>query len=196
MAEATEAALATGLAVRSLDSLHESPDNPRSISDERFQALKYALDKDSEMLQARPIIAKPTGEVVAGNMRLRALVDLGWTEAPVFVANLSPAQAREWMLRDNQEYGDWVPEDLAALIAAHEAEQGDLAMLGFTDAAVEGLLKQAGDESGGGGGGSQGEVASAEVWGVVVECETEDEQAGLVEELADRGLEVRALIPS
>lgn len=187
--------LEPGLALRPLADLYESPDNPRTISDERFEALKHALRKDPEMMEARPLIATPDGEVVAGNMRLRALKEIGETKGWTFVKDLSPAQRREWMLRDNQEYGDWVPEDLSALIAAHRDEDGDLSMLGFADNQVEALLKANdepdGDGSGGGGGG-----AAAEVWGVVVECEDEDEQAKLVEELADRGLEVRALLPT
>jgi hypothetical protein len=195
--------LPLGLSNVGLSDLHESPDNPRTISDERFAALKHALLKDPKMMEARPIIAVPDGEIVAGNMRHRALAELveeGKREdatAPTYVGDLTPAEKREWMLRDNQEYGDWVPEDLAALVAAHRDDDGDLSMLGFGDNQVEALLKahdepdDDGNGSSGGGGG-----ASAEVWGIVVECDDEDQQAALVEELSDRGLEVRALLPT
>lgn len=188
-------ALEEGLADRSLAEMFESESNPRTISDERLGALKYALAKDPEMMRARPIIALPSGEVVAGNMRLRALKEMGAETAPVFVADLDEAKRREWMLRDNQEYGDWVPEDLAALIAAHQREQQDMGLLGFSESSIDKLLAQhagdeAGDENGGGGEGALGEV-----WGVVVECESEDQQAELLDRLADEGFEVRALIP-
>ena len=141
------------------------------------------------MMRARPLIATPDGEVVCGNMRLRALVDLGWTEAPVFVKDLRPAERREWMLRDNQEYGDWVPEELAALVKAHADEAGDLRMLGFSEPKVDNLLKLAteGESDGGGGGGGEQRVP-AEVWGVIVECESEDQQAELIERLTEEGL--------
>jgi hypothetical protein len=184
-----------GPAVRSLEELHESEDNPREISDERFDALKYALAKDPDMMQARPIIATPDGEVVCGNMRLRALRDLGWTEAPVFTKSLSDAQKREWMLRDNQEYGDWVPDQLADLLARHRDEDGDMALLGFGERQMDGMLKMH-DSDGSPGNGRPGQGSETpEVWGLIVECETETQQAELAEELSDRGLEVRALIP-
>lgn len=186
-----------GQQIASLAELRESEDNPRDISDERYEALKYALNKDPDMLQARPIIATPDGEVVCGNMRLRALTDLGWTEAPVYIKALSPAQKREWMLRDNQEYGDWVPDELASLLAAHRDDEADMKLLGFGEPQIANLLKMH-DDTGNGSGqdatGGTGAVAG-EVWGVVVECESEDQQAELVEELSERGLEVRALIP-
>lgn len=192
----SETALLDGLNVQPLEVLHESDDNPREISDERFDALKYALSQDSDMLQARPIIATPDGEVVCGNMRLRALLDLGWTEAPVFVKELSQAQKREWMLRDNQEYGDWVPEDLAAMVAAHSEDDGDLRMLGFSEAKTDNLLKMARDEEStpGGNGDGSGHETPPDMFAVVVECESEEQQAQLIEELTERGHDVRALM--
>ena len=186
--------LREGPQTTALSALHESEDNPRQITDERYDALKYSLERDPEMLKARPIIATPDGTVVCGNMRLRALLDLGWTEATVFVKELTPAQRREWMLRDNQEYGDWVPEDLATLIKVHADESGDLKLLGFTEGKVDNLLKLAEDQDSQADGGGNGDGAPAEVWGVIVECETEVEQADLIERLSEEGLSVRAVL--
>lgn len=123
------------------DELRESPFNPRTISDERMASLKRALQHDGEMLRARPIIAMPDGYVVAGNMRLRAAKELGWDEVPVFVADLDPQRAREWMLRDNQEYGEYVPDQLARLIDTHRAEGGDISLLGFDDDELQKVLE-------------------------------------------------------
>lgn len=184
-----------GMAIRPLAALHESEENPREITDERFEALKYALAADPDMLTARPIIATPSGEVVCGNMRLRALSEMGWTEAPVFVKDLSPAKRREWMLRDNQEYGDWVPEELAALVKAHQDEAGDLKLLGFSEPRVDGLLKLASEEPGANGGGGSDDAVAPEVWGLIVECESEEQQADLIERLSDEGLSCRAILP-
>lgn len=122
-------------------SLHESPVNPRTINDERFEALKRGIEYDPKMLEARPVIATPEGEVVAGNMRLRAVKELGWGEVPVFVAELTAMQQREWMLRDNQEYGEYVPDQLARLIEIHAQDGGDVSMLGFKDEDVSDLLR-------------------------------------------------------
>lgn len=185
--------LAEGLEVRELALFHESDDNPRTISDERFEALKYAIAKDPDMLQARPVIAGTDGEIVAGNMRHRAMVALEWTEGPIFVKELTQKQRREWMLRDNQEYGDWVPEELAALVKLHADEEGDLRLLGLTEEKTDNLLKLADDEDENNGS-APADGAEAEVWGVIVECESEEQQAALLEELSDRGLEVRSIL--
>ena len=176
-----------------LSELRESESNPRSISDSRFDALKYALANDPEMLQARPLIAMPNGEVICGNMRLRAMKEMGWEESWAFVADLSPERKREWMVRDNEEYGDWVPDELAALIAEHKRHDGDMALLGLGEEKIDNLLatlNEGGDGTGDGGGGDP----PIEMWGVIVECESEDDQAALLDELSERNYEVRALI--
>lgn len=177
--------------------LYESPQNPREISDERYEALKHSIEKDPKMMEARPLIATLEGEVVCGNMRLRVCKELGRETSPTyFRAFESEAEKREWMLRDNQEYGDWVPEDLAALVAAHRDDGADLQMLGFTESGLDSLLKMHDDDAGqGDGDGGNGDPGQPDVWGVIVDCETEEQQNTLLEELADRGLEVRALIP-
>ena len=180
--------------------LREAEDNPREITDERFDALKHSITSDPDFMKARPIIADAEkGDVVAGNMRLRACKDLGMEAGPVFVKKFtSAAQRREWMLRDNQEYGEWVPDELAALVAQHREEEGDLRLLGFTEENTESLLAMASgadpEPSGGGGASGNGEGHEAEVWGIIVDCDDEDQQLGLLEELAGRGLTVRALI--
>jgi ParB-like chromosome segregation protein Spo0J len=173
--------------------LHESPSNPRQISDERFAALKYALDQDPEMMAARPIIATPDGEVVAGNMRLRAALELGWESVPVFIAELDEARKREWMLRDNNEYGEWVPEELAALLKEHADTAGDMELLGFASDDIDAIVRNAAKGAGIGAGAS-GDPPPPEVWGVVVECESESQQAELLERLDLEGFNVRALL--
>jgi DNA modification methylase len=136
--------------------LREAEENPRTIKDERYESLKRSLLADPGMLEARPIIVDAEeGDVVAGNMRLRAVLDLveggdwplafGSDEATpavnVFVKRFESAgQRREWMLRDNQEYGEWVPEEVASLIRLHQAEGGSLEMLGFSQAEADSLL--------------------------------------------------------
>lgn len=127
--------------------LYEAPDNPRRLSDEARERLRYSLKNAPRMLKLRPIIATPEGEVVAGNMRLRVAKEEGvgtW----VGVENLTPAERREWMVRDNQGYGEWVPEELAALVAAHAADDGDMALLGFADEEVMDLLNMANEGDG------------------------------------------------
>lgn len=173
--------------------LHESPDNPREITDEAFEGLKYALEKQPQMLDARPIIATTEGEVVCGNMRLRAARSLNWEEVPVYVREFeSDSEKREWMLRDNNEYGSWVPEELRAMVAQHEAEGADLQLLGFSDQERRDLLQLPDDDALPGG--DEPPEPIPVVFGVVIDCEGEDQQAELLEEFETRGLECRALM--
>jgi ParB-like chromosome segregation protein Spo0J len=174
------------------EELRESPINPREISTERFQALKYALQNDPGMLEARPLIATTDGEVVAGNMRLRAIRELGWDSVPVFIAELDEKRKREWMLRDNQEYGTWIPDDLANLVKQHSDEDGDLSMLGFTDQDLKDLERLAsGDMPEPGDAGME---PVPEVFAIVIDCADEEQQVKLLEELTERGLKARALM--
>lgn len=123
-----------------LDKLSEWEANPRTITPEAFERLKHALESDPEALEFRPLVARPDGTVIAGNMRLRALRDLGWTEAPVYVIDVDDARAREISLRDNVGYGDWVPDEVAAMIAEHRDSGGDVSLFGFDEGEVEGFM--------------------------------------------------------
>lgn len=134
-----------------LADLHESSVNPRRISEERFADLQHALQADPDMLWARPVMATTDGEVLGGNMRLRAAEALSWTEIPTFVLPGDPATNRERMLRDNAPYGEWVPEELAALIRAHEQDGADMALLGFSEGELSGLLALTAEAPAGGG---------------------------------------------
>lgn len=98
--------------------LREHQDNPRLINPERFQSLKRALESDPEMMAVRPIIALPDGQVIAGNMRLRAAIDLGWKTVPCAVVDLDEEQARLWMLKDNNHYGEWDDAPLRTMLEA------------------------------------------------------------------------------
>ncbi len=178
--------------------LREAADNPREIRPERFEALKYAMRADPSMMEARPVIvdARPgRGDVVCGNMRLRVALEESWDDVPVYLKEFeSDAQRREWMTRDNNGYGDWVPDELASLIELHHREGGDLALMGFADQELSDLRALASAEPNGDGGGDAPEDPLPEVWGIVIDCDSADQQAELLEEFSQRGLKPRALM--
>ncbi len=126
-----------------LTALRLSEQNPRHIERERLEALKRSLATDPEMLEARPVVALPDGTVVCGNMRVRAAGELGWDEIATVTADLGPEQARLWMLRDNNAYGEWEEDALSELLAELERGGSDLALTGFPDDALEALLERA-----------------------------------------------------
>lgn len=123
-----------------LGSLREHPENPRKISRDRLDQLKRNLVADPAMLQARPLISLPDGTVIAGNMRLRAAGELGWTRIPVHVVDLDAKTARLWMLRDNNSFGDWDNATLAEMLAELQLAGVDLDLAGFGSAELDELL--------------------------------------------------------
>lgn len=171
--------------------LHESPDNPRRITPERLQQLVASLRADPSMLDARPLVATPEGEVVMGNMRLRAARQLGWETVPVYVKSFKDeAQKREWALKDNNPFGEWIPDELRGLVLVHRDEGHDLSLLGFGDQELRDLLTV--DD---GGALPDAPVQDVPVvFGVVIDCDSEAEQAELLEEFAGRNLKCRALM--
>ena len=59
-----------------LDKLKENPDNPRTISKEKFEKLKSNIQKFPKMLELRPIVYNKKNIVLGGNMRLKAIREL------------------------------------------------------------------------------------------------------------------------
>ena len=60
------------------------------------------------MLQLRPIIVNESYIVLGGNMRYKAIVELGFTEVPIIKAeDLTERQAQEFIIKDNLSFGDW-----------------------------------------------------------------------------------------
>lgn len=94
------------------------PKNPRLIRDEKFEKLKKSLEDDPEMMQLREVIAYDNnGElvVICGNMRLRALKDLGVKEVPVKVlpTDTPVEKLKAYTIKDNVPFGEHDWSDLA-----------------------------------------------------------------------------------
>lgn len=103
------------------------PSNPRFIKDEKFASLVRSLQESPEFLKARPLLVfqMKNGKyiTIAGNMRLRALRELGAKDVPcyVFPKSTSVKKLREYTIKDNMAYGqidwdnianEWEPEEL------------------------------------------------------------------------------------
>lgn len=127
--------------IERVDALALNEQNPRVISKPRFEQLKRSLVNDPQMMHARPLIATTTGVVIAGNMRLRAARELGWETIPVVRVELDDAQAKLWLLRDNQSYGDWHDEQLAELLYTLHEAGADLDLSGFDESETAKLLE-------------------------------------------------------
>jgi len=71
------------------------------------------------MMKLRPIVYDPeTMYVLGGNLRLAAIRKLGMKDIPdewaIAATDLTPEQQKEFVLRDNVQFGDWDFEMLSA----------------------------------------------------------------------------------
>ena len=91
-----------------ISSIYPNKENPRIVNKAKFEKLKKSIQDFPEMLQLRPIIVNKSYIVLGGNMRYKALVELGYTEVPIIKAeDLTERQAQEFIVKDNLSFGDW-----------------------------------------------------------------------------------------
>lgn len=102
------------------DKLKLHPNNPRFIKDRDFDILCESIQANPEFFEARPILCRPDMVVFAGNMRLRAAREIGMKEVPVVVMDITEEKARELMIRDNVQNGQWDTEALAGMFEMEE----------------------------------------------------------------------------
>jgi len=100
-----------------LSDIRVNPKNPRIIKDDKFRKLVKSLKEFPQMMELRPIIVDDDGIIQGGNMRYKALRELGYSEVPDGWVkqgrDLTPEQWREFVVKDNLGYGEWDYELLA-----------------------------------------------------------------------------------
>lgn len=92
---------------KKIEEVFENEGNPRKVSRNKLEKLKKSIQDFPEMLELRPIVVTPDNIVLGGNMRYRALRELGYKEIPVVYAELTDKQETEFIVKDNLSYGDW-----------------------------------------------------------------------------------------
>ena len=97
-----------------INSIRNNPINPRLVNTAKFEKLKQSIQDFEEMLKLRPIVVDEQGYILGGNMRYKALVDLGYKEVYIIRAdNLTEKQKQEFIIKDNLGFGDWDYDILA-----------------------------------------------------------------------------------
>lgn len=85
--------------------------NPRAIRSERFKKLCVSIKEFPKMLELRPIIIDENKNIIGGNMRYRALLELGYKEVPkewIKQANeFTEEEIKRFIITDNLGFGDW-----------------------------------------------------------------------------------------
>lgn len=174
--------------------IKDVPKNPRFIKDERYEALKKSIKDDPEMLQLRELVAYDNnGElvVILGNMRYRAMKELGYKDAPVKVLppKTDAKKLRAYIQKDNIAFGqnDW---DLLG----NEWDIEELQDFGLECDFLEDNEDMIGNEDEGKN--DEIEDFSSELtpqYKIEISFDNEEEQEKIYNELTERGLSCRIL---
>lgn len=95
------------------------PANPRQIKQDKFDKLKKNIADYPEMLEWRSLLVYPLDSgnyiIIGGNMRYRAMKELGHTEAPaVIIPKETPVEKLQaYTILDNNGFGQWDWDALA-----------------------------------------------------------------------------------
>lgn len=168
--------------------LIEHPRNPRNGNVESI-----AQSIDANGFYGAVYVQRSSGYVVAGNHRMKAAVREGMSHVPVIWLDVDDATAIRILLADNRtnDQAGYLESVLAELLAEQRASD-NLIGTGYDDNDVDKLLAQLEDtplpE------GDAEETTMNQMWGVIVECDTEEQQGRLLESLDSEGFRVRALV--
>jgi DNA modification methylase len=118
-----------------------SPTNPR-LNDQAVEPVAASLRRFGWQ---QPIVAKPSGEVIAGNTRLKAAKQLGMTEVPVVWFEGSDLDATAYQIADNRThtFAEWDEPALATLLEQLRAEDS-LEGVGYSSQDIDDLLAELG----------------------------------------------------
>jgi len=82
-------------------------DNPRHIDEYKFEATKQSILDFPDMMGVRYVIINKDKQILCGNMRYRACMELGMKTIPAMMVDLSDEKAKELIIKDNLSYGEW-----------------------------------------------------------------------------------------
>jgi DNA modification methylase len=121
-----------------ISQLKENTSNPRLIKGDKFKKLVKSIQEFPEMLELRPIVVDENMVVLGGNMRLKACKEAGLKEVWIEVAeNLTEAQKKEFIIKDNVGFGEWEWDMLANEWDAMELTDWGLDGFPFEDEVLE-----------------------------------------------------------
>jgi ParB-like chromosome segregation protein Spo0J len=100
-----------------LSKLKGNPNNPRICKDDKFKKLVKSINDFPKMLALRPIVVDENFIVQGGNMRLKALQEIGFKDIPdewvKQVSDLNEDEKKQFIIKDNVGFGEWDWDDLA-----------------------------------------------------------------------------------
>jgi site-specific DNA-methyltransferase (adenine-specific) len=118
-----------------LTTIKSNPNNPRVIRDEKFKKLVKSIEEFPKMMALRPMVVNEEMVVLGGNMRLKALKELGYKEVPdewvKSAKDLTDDEIRRFIIADNVGFGEHDWEMLANEWDAEELSDWGLDIPGF-----------------------------------------------------------------
>ena len=90
-----------------------NPSNPRLIKDEKFAKLVKSIKDFPKMMELRPLVVNEDNVIIGGNMRFKAIKELGYTNIPdewvKRADGLNEEETRRFIIADNVGFGehDW-----------------------------------------------------------------------------------------
>lgn len=118
-----------------LTTIKSNPNNPRVIRDEKFKKLVKSIEEFPKMMALRPMVVNEDMVVLGGNMRLKALKELGYKEVPnewvKSAKDLTEDEIRRFIIADNVGFGEHDWELLANEWDAEELADWGLDIPGF-----------------------------------------------------------------
>jgi DNA modification methylase len=123
--------------------LYCSPSNPRSND----AAVPHVAASLRRFGWQQPIVARRSGEVIAGNTRLKAAISLGMTEVPVWWFDGSDLDALAYNIADNRThtFSEFDEPALAKLLEQLKAEDS-LDGVGFSEDDLDALVAKLREE--------------------------------------------------
>lgn len=124
-----------------INNIKSNPNNPRVIKDEKFEKLKKSIKEFPKMMELRPMVINADNIVLGGNMRLKALKELGYKEIPdewvKRADELTEEEQRRFIIADNVEFGEHDWEMLVNEWDSEELEEWGLEVISFNEEKIE-----------------------------------------------------------
>ncbi len=91
-----------------LSEIKQNPNNPRQIVGADMDKLIKSLQEFPDMMEIREIVVDENMMILGGNMRYKALKKIKAKECIAkIVIGLTDEQKREFVIKDNSQFGQW-----------------------------------------------------------------------------------------
>ena len=128
-----------------LSNIKPNPKNPRIIKDDKFKKLVQSIKDFPEMMEKRPMVCVTDVDKkiypLGGNMRLKAIQEIGHKEIPdtwvMLADSWTQEQRNEFTIKDNVGFGEWDWDSLANEWDTEKLDNWGLDVPGFEPEVLE-----------------------------------------------------------